>query len=189
MSEPIRFLDRLDRCFLKGEKKIDAGSNFLIKISGLFLVLLMIHTVLDVFVRFFLPFVLPATIEIIGYYYMIGAVFLALAAVEKDGGHIRVEAFDNHVSQGVLWSSRLLGKIVTILFVSVLLYGGAHRLQDAWQSNEVTFGHYSIHLWPGRLLFVVGVFAFCVVSVIGLLRLLRPFGTVTPYNSNSGKER
>ena len=67
-------------------------------VSGLVILLMMIHVMIDVLGKYLFNAPLPGTAEVVAAYYMIGAVFLPLAYVEAAGGSIVVEVIYEKVS-------------------------------------------------------------------------------------------
>ena len=57
---------------------LDWLSNRLLEISGLLLLVMMLHVTLDVALKYLLNQPVPGTLEVVSYYYMVGTVFLVM---------------------------------------------------------------------------------------------------------------
>lgn len=167
-------------------RSVGLVSNGLLAVAGICVLLMMIHTVADVAIRYFLPTALPATIEIVGYYYMIGAIMLGLAATEMTDSQIRVESLDLVTPPLYRRVSLLLGKLISIAFMAILAYGALLRLLNSYRVSEMTFGHHTLTLWPSRLIFLIGVLGFLVA---GAWRLWRIYCHGEEADSQSGVQR
>ncbi|MCZ4351236.1 TRAP transporter small permease [Roseovarius aestuarii] len=162
------------------ERGVGFVSSGLLGLAGIFTLLMMIHTVIDVGVRFFLDFALPGTIDIVGYYYMIGSIMLGLAATELSDGQIRVESIDQLMPPLYKRVSLIFGKIITSVFMGILAYGAVLRLGKSYQTNEVTFGHHVVTLWPSRLIFFIGIGGVLVAAAWRIWRITRHDEDVDP---------
>ncbi len=87
-------------------------------VAVILLGLMMLHVVLDITLRYFTLRGLPATVEIVSNYYMVGLAFLPLAFAEKRNGHIAVEV----LTQTLPMRSQRFTLIVTWVF-SALVFG------------------------------------------------------------------
>lgn len=145
-------------------KGLFGASNLLATIGAAIVLLMMLHIVVDVTLRFFnIP--LQATIEIVQAWYMVPVAFLPLAYVEKVNGHISVELVSQHLGQR---TQELLVGGVSVL--SALYFGAlAWRTGiDAWgkyQVGEIALGDVAVVVWPTRFLLPIG----CGLIVIFLI--------------------
>lgn len=62
-------------------------------VSAVFVVLMMIHVTADVLLRTISDYGITGTLEVVSYYYMVCAIFLAFGYVELQNQHIRVDLF------------------------------------------------------------------------------------------------
>lgn len=145
-------------------KGLFAASNVFATIGAAIVLLMMVHIVVDVFLRFFnIP--LQATIEIVQAWYMVPVAFLPLAYVEKINGHISVELVSQHLGQR---AQELLIAGVSILSA---IYFGAFAWRtgiDAigkYKVGEMALGDVAIVVWPTRFVLPIG----CALIVIFLI--------------------
>jgi len=73
----------------------DVIGKLALALAAAFLVLMALHITVDVVLRLMFGGAFPGTLEIVSFYYMVYAVFLPLAFVERRGEHIEVDAFFN----------------------------------------------------------------------------------------------
>lgn len=145
-------------------KGLFTASNLFATIGAAIVLLMMLHIVLDITLRFFnVP--LKATIEIVQAWYMVPVAFLPLAYVEKINGHISVELLSQHMGKR---TQELLVAGVSVLSA---LYFGAFAWRtglDAigkYEVGEVALGDVAIIVWPTRFILPAG----CGLIVLFLL--------------------
>jgi len=132
-----------------------SASNLLATVGAAIVLLMMLHIVVDVFLRFFdVP--LKATIEIVQAWYMVPVAFLPLAYVEKINGHISVELLSQHLGKR---AQELL--IAGVSIISALYFGafGWRTLLDAfgkYEVGEVALGDVAVIVWPTRFFLPIG---------------------------------
>lgn len=153
-------------------KALFGTSNVFAAIGAAIVLLMMLHIVVDVTLRFFdVP--LQATIEIVQAWYMVPVAFLPLAYVEKINGHISVELVSQHMGRR---TQEVLVGCVSLLSAA---YFGAFAWRtgiDAWskyQVGEVALGDVAVVVWPTRFLLPVGcglIVLFLIFKAIALFR-------------------
>lgn len=92
-------------------------------IAVILLGLMMLHVVFDVGLRYVTLRGLPATVEIVSNYYMVGLAFLPLAFAEKRNGHIVVEV----LTQNLPMRGQRFTLVLTWLLSAVVFALLAHR--------------------------------------------------------------
>lgn len=96
----------------------DRLTALLMAVASLTVIVMMLHVCLDVGLRLAEMPAIPATVEIVSNYYMVGLAFLPIAFVERKEAMISVELIDGLLSPGLRRVSDLL-----IALLSVALYG------------------------------------------------------------------
>ena len=91
-------------------------------VSGLVVLLMMFHVMIDVLGKYLFNAPLPGTAEVVAAYYMIGAVFLPLAYVEAAGGSIVVEVIYEQVSPRAQKVMLVAADIISAVYYSVLAW-------------------------------------------------------------------
>ena len=137
--------------------------------AGVMMCLMMLHITADVAMKYALNQPLFGTVEVVSYYYMIGAIYLPLAYVHVRGQHISVDLFFNHFSQ---WGKRLcdaLAHLCAIVLFSILAYQGWLDATKAMEIGEIVMGSTTISIWPSRFMLPV---SFALVTVVSVLRFV-----------------
>lgn len=150
-------------------------------VGGFAIALMMIHITIDVAARYLLNSPLPGTITIVSNYYMVVAVFLPLALVEVEDGHISVDVFTAGLGP-------LGQRIVTILSLAITSAMSILFMLKTWEEairamksgDSVLQGMYTITIWPSYFLLPLG-FGLMVVVVSLKLATLLSGKTVSPF--------
>lgn len=146
---------------------------------------MMLHICIDVFSRFFLGAHIAGTLEYVTYFYMVTVVFLPLAAVQEERGHVFVEVIAQLFSDKVnLWVDRG-SQIFTLCYTAFIAYWGWKEGLRSFASHEVvTIISNDLPLWPSRFLVPLGLAAMCVVIVAQLADSFRT-GDLPPHDGTA----
>ena len=155
------------------DKIVTKFSNFLLGVSLICLLLMMSHVVLDVFLKFVFNSPLIGTLETVSYYYMVGAVFLPLGAVELKKEHVHVDLF----IQFLPFRFRLITLCVAN-FCGILYFGGLfyQTLIDAIASfgfKETIMSNYLFYVWPSRWALPIGFVAMMLALILTTAGMFR----------------
>lgn len=145
----------------------------LLAVGCVFLALMMLHVTLDVALRYLFNAPIIGTLETVSYYYMIFAVFLPLAYVERRGEHIRVDLFAQLLPTWLQFALYLLACLCGLVFFGLLAYQG---LLDAWRSTarlETVMSNFLFYIWPSRWALPLGFAAICLALVANVLTALQ----------------
>ena len=83
---------------------------------------MMSHVCVDVFLRFVLGYQIEATIEIVSAYYMVALVFLPLAYVERNDGHIAADLVVQQLPPAARLVLRRVAGLIVLICMAVLFY-------------------------------------------------------------------
>lgn len=162
------------------ETAVTKFSNLLLAVSLCCLIFMMGHVVLDVFLKFAFNAPLIGTLETVSYYYMVGAVFLPLGAVELKKEHVHVDLFIQFFSPRfrlvALCSANLLG----IVYFGGLFY---QTLLDAITSfgyKETIMSNYLFYVWPSRWALPIGFLAMALALMLSTTYLFNKRLTHSP---------
>jgi len=147
-------------------------SRILLIVSCILLLAMMLHITGDVARRFFFNRSLPATLEMVTYYYMVGAVFLAMAYVEKRGEHIRVDLFAQMFPRKFQLVLYIFGGLVCLLFFFLLAWQGYVDAVRATDRGERVMSRYQFYIWPSRWAIPVGIGALMLVVLSNMLKAI-----------------
>ncbi len=147
-------------------------SNLLLEIAGALLLVMMVHVCADVGMKNFFRQPIQGTLEIVSYYYMVGAVFLPVAFVELTRGAVSVDLFFNMMPRPAQVACMFLVLVVCAVaygLVAKITWGDALR---GYARGEVVMGPISVVIWPSRFVlpgsFALGAFV-CAVHAVGLV--------------------
>jgi len=106
------------------EKIVVWCARALIGIGSVAIVLMMLHVMSEVLLRYFFTYSIPGTEEIVSGYYMVAVVFLPLGYVQLERGHVFIELFTLKVSdRGKAWMDGFV-LIVCTASLSIFTYAG-----------------------------------------------------------------
>ena len=126
------------------------------------LALMMLHVNLDVLCRTFLNRPVPGTLEVVSHWYMVAAVFLPLALVERLNAHISVEIVSQHLrGRALAWLLAAASLLAGLYFTAMAWRTGIEALEK-FEVREITQGQIALAVWPTRffLPFGCGLLAF-----------------------------
>jgi C4-dicarboxylate transporter, DctQ subunit len=106
--------------------------------------------------------------------FMVAFSFLAVAGMQRVGGHIRMELFVRKMSGRMLWVAEFVGVIVALFIMCVLLYYSSTAFMRAWTLGDSTIDR-ELATWPSKM-WVPIAFAVLIARLIlqswGYLRLI-----------------
>lgn len=165
-------------------------TDVFILIAGAGLFLMMIHVVTDVLARALFSVALPGTLEIVSSYYMVMAVFLPLAMVQRRHAHIMVSLFTEWMSpRAVHWLDtlvRIVFALAVIGFVAVTFDAAFEK--TVIQEKIVTPDGFVL-IWISRWVLPVSAAALAIVllcQVFGLAGRRGGQGCPENHNEESG---
>ena len=163
------------KVFVAIERLIRIFSHILLSISIVCLILMMGHVVLDVFMKITFNSPIIGTLETVSYYYMVGAVFLPLAAVELKKENVHVDLFIQFAPILVRRAVIIFGNIICALYFGGLCYQTLIDAVKAYAYKETIMSNYLFYVWPSRWALPLGFLAVVLVFVSSTLRQLREF--------------
>ena len=114
---------------------------------------------------------IPATVEIVSYYYMVAIAFLPLAWVERRGGMISVELLDFMLSPRMRRVSDLLIAALGVVIYAVMAYASWLTAVRNYETGTFVVAlQTKIITWPGYFLPPAG---FALAAIIVTVRLLQ----------------
>jgi len=125
--------------------------------AEVFVALMVLHIIADVFMRSIIGVQFEGTIETVAYWYMIGTVFLPLALIELRDQHLKAEVFTSRLPVAAQDALRIFAACLTLAFsVAVVWYAAP----DAWSATEradrVELTRSFLYIWPMKWLVVLG---------------------------------
>lgn len=150
------------------------GVNMLLAVAGcLFLLLMMLHIVLDVIVRFGFNGAMVGTLETVSFYYIVIAVFLPLGYVELKHEHIRVDLFAQMMPGWAQFGLYMLACALGLIYFGMLAWqSGIDALRSTAQA-ETIMSNFLFYIWPSRWALPVGFAGMCLAILANLLRAIQ----------------
>lgn len=149
----------------------DRLSRMLVFIASIGVVLMMIHVCADIIARTLTGASLPATVEIVSYYYMVLVAFLPLAWVEWKGGMVTVELIEFVLSPRLRRISDASVALIACAIYCVLTYATwATAMKNFDTGTFVIALQAKIITWPGYFLPTAG---FALAAFITAVRFIK----------------
>jgi len=127
---------------------------------------MMFHVSFDVLGKYLFNAPLPATLEIVSYYYMVACVFLPLGLVERQNLHISVEILTSRLSKPLERFFIFIAMLASLAYFAILTYRTWYDALDKWEVGAFVMGSTSaVPTWPTYFLVPLG----CGVMVAVLL--------------------
>lgn len=145
----------------------------LLAVGCAFLALMMLHVTLDVSLRYLFNAPVIGTLETVSYYYMIIAVFLPLAYIERQGEHIRVDLFVQFLPRWLQLALYLLACLLGLIFFGLLTYQSFLDALRSTERLETIMSNFLFYIWPSRWALPLGFGAICLSLVANLLTALQ----------------
>ena len=147
-------------------------SHRLADLAGLILLVMMLHVTADVAMKYLFNNPIEGTLEIVAYYYMVGAVFLPLGLVEYLRSSISVELFFERFPKAMK-----IGVMGFVMAACAVFYGGFAWVTwgdalKAMAKGEIVMGPIDVVIWPTRFLLPIGFFMAALMCLWHLLRLI-----------------
>ncbi|MGE3915247.1 MAG: TRAP transporter small permease [Hyphomicrobiaceae bacterium] len=150
---------------------LTGAANLFALISGVALILMMLHINLDVAMRYIFSAPFANTIEIVSTYYIVAIVFLPLAVVEVLNAHIVVEILTQHLPRRLC---ELLIGVVALVSATYFAMFTVRSFEDALQKynvGEIALGNSQITVWPTRFYLPLGCGLLTLVLIYKAWRL------------------
>lgn len=145
---------------------LDRISRFMSGVAGIALVLMMLHVVADVTMKYVFNLPIPGTLEIVAFYYMVAAVFLPLAYIELHGLHITVDLIYDRMPPAFQRIALGFGLLCSIGFFSILTYQTWFDAVESFEIGEIAMGAVAVSLWPTRFFLPLGFGAIVIASMV-----------------------
>ena len=149
-------------------------------LAGVAMVLMMVHICADAALRTLFNTSFPGTLEIVSFYYMVSVVFLPLAYIQLQRGHVIIELFTNGLSYR---TNAVIDGIVYTLATIAMAYFTMAAFEKAVKMTELgefVLGVILVYTWPARWLVVAGT---GVMSIVYALSAIEEFATAFGKNA------
>ena len=97
--------------------------------------------------------------------FMVSGIFLALAAAQMFGHHIRAEVFRPVLPLRVSHALDRVGFLLMFVFFAFVTWYGWLEAADAWRGGEFSSGILRMPVWPPKLALAIGATAMAMQSL------------------------
>lgn len=113
---------------------------------------------------------ITGTIELTTYYFMVLVVFFTIPYIEKQQAHISADFIVVRFRESYRNMFNILGKLLTILFYSLLAYGAILQAIKSTRSLETVMSNFTFYIWPARWGVVLGLLSAILVIAVLLVK-------------------
>ncbi len=152
-------------------KVLEGAADLLTWIGGVALLLMMLHITADVTARFLFNSPLHGTVEIVPTYYMVAAVFLPLAMIERLNAHIVVELVSQHLPRRAQEIQIALVALVSAAYFGAFTWQTWGDAVQKYEVREMSLGNVAVTVWPTRFYVPIGCGLITVLLVYKAVRL------------------
>ena len=145
----------------------------LVAIGSVTIIAMMVHVMAEVAARTFFNNSIPGTEELVSGYYMIIVVFLPLAFVQLERGHVIIELFTLKASDRTKsWIDGIVYLICSGA-LAIYAYAGFNKAVEMTQKGEFWVGLVDVTIWPSRWIMPIGIAVMGVVMFLQAIRELQ----------------
>ncbi|USG61575.1 TRAP transporter small permease [Sneathiella marina] len=155
------------------KKIIPIMARMLEKFAAVILLLMVLHIVADVLLKFLFNYPLPGTLNIVANYYMVACVFLPIAIVELTRGNIAVDLFFKLLPKSIRFVLLITGTLFSLFFFALLGYQSIFDAVKSYNKGEFIDGIVIIQIWPSRFILPIGLGIAVFILVYRLIHELR----------------
>lgn len=141
-------------------------------LGGIALVMMAVHVSLDAFGKYLLSIPIPATLEVVAFYYMPAVAALPIAFVQSRGGHVSVEMLFNYFPGWLQRATVLFNDCLTLVFIALMTWLAGREGLRKFEIGEYMFGEYPLIIWPGRFIFTAGLALMSLILLISIISAL-----------------
>ena len=131
---------------------------------------MMLLITLDVILNKTIGRPIPGTIEVTSYYFMVLVVFLTLPYIKRLNPHISADFIIVRFSSKVQNIFNILGKLLTILFYSLLASGAITQAIKSTRHLETVMSNFTFYIWPARWGVVLGIVSAIAITVMIIIQ-------------------
>lgn len=117
---------------------------------------MMVGVSVDVFMKYVFGQPIENMLETVSYYLMVAIVFLPMASVESEHGHISADLVVQALPKRARNYLYLLTTLVGVLIVGLFAYQTAIDAIESTQKREIQMGTQLIYIWPSRWFLPLG---------------------------------
>ncbi len=150
---------------------VEHANRIVLWVAGIAMVAMAVHVSMDAFGKYLLSLPIPATLEVVAFYYMPAVAVLPIAHVERRNGHVALTMVFDAFPKGFQRLVLIFDGLLMIAFIGLLTFLAGREAVRKFEIGEYMFGEYPLIIWPGRFVFTAGLAFFCLVVVVKVLDL------------------
>jgi C4-dicarboxylate transporter, DctM subunit len=125
-------------------------------LSGVFILVMMVMTTLDVILRDFFNSPIRGNTEL-QTILIVGVVYLAAASVQARRGHITLDLITSHLSKINQLALYFFNDFIMLIFGAIVCWQFALATRTAWITHDYFWGVVKFPLWPPYLMITLGM--------------------------------
>ena len=141
-------------------------------LTGIFLVLMMVHVTADVAMKYLFNAPIVGTLETVSYYYMVSVVFLPLAMIELRQEHVVVDLLFRKFPAGLQTAVYLLGVIVALIYFGMMTYQTLIDALKATSEKETVMANFLFYVWPSRWGLPIGIGSLMLAIAVNAVKVM-----------------
>jgi len=157
--------------FEKAEKIQVSVENFFNGISSMFIAFMMVLTTADVVLRYVFNSPLPG-VFVLCEMLMVGAVYLSVAYVQQQRGHVRVDIIIDKLVGTPRITLELAVLILSLAGFAIMVWQTGRYAWDAWITDDHSMGLIEYPYWPAKSILTIGVVLLCLRLVTDIRNYL-----------------
>jgi TRAP-type C4-dicarboxylate transport system permease small subunit len=157
---------------IPAETGITSVNKWLSFVAAFFGALIMIIATVDVITAKFFATSVPGGKHLIEEFNAV-VVFLALAYVTQERGHIRITLFEQRMPARVAHAFRLVGHALGALIVGFCTWRAVALVLDSIAQHSYKYGAIDFPLWPFQAVVVLGCALMTITFILFFIRELR----------------
>jgi TRAP-type C4-dicarboxylate transport system permease small subunit len=147
------------------ERAIRLLENAAMAVAIVCVVVIMLVVSADAISRYAFNAPLPVTFELVTYYLLIAAIYLAMSATFRRGDHINIDLIQNHLPAGVRRWADIVSSLLAAFVFTLVAYGALTHAIEAYVRKEFMPGYIIWPVWLSYLPIPIG-------AAVLVLRLL-----------------
>lgn len=155
---------------------LDRALGWLVKganaVSAVVVLLLMVLIIADITGRYILNHPVPMTYEVSSFM-LVFIVFLAMAATQRRGAHIRVELFTLRLSPRTRAFLDIVACVLGIMIYATITYQGFTWAWTSWKVGDYVAGLINIPRYPSQFVVPLGAAILCLQFMADTIQHLR----------------
>ena len=149
------------------ERFLDRTSSALLLVGGVAATLMMLQIGADIIGKYVFNKPIPATLEIVAWYYMIATIYLPIAYVQFHRKHLTVELFTRNLPPRKMAWVEGITSVLSLIYVGILfvlaLQSAIHETALG-EAQDATY--FDLPVWPSRWLLPIPLFFMSLIIIV-----------------------